>query len=213
MDRYLGVDVSHHNGRLDWQGLVDAGVLFGFAKATQGLGFVDSQYSRNVSEMKRLGVIPGAYHWLESGDPAGQARHFIDVVGDTDGLNLALDVEDPVEKPQESDVRGFLKELRQLARGHKVFIYTGSPYWGRIGNPKLSLAPHPLWHANYGNNTPTPIEDLDLRTVDFAVSYGSWKKATIRQFKSRALFQGNNIDVNAFEGRLTTLQGYAKLPQ
>lgn len=198
MTRLLGCDVSHWQGVLDWDGLKAAGVARGFAKATQGIGFIDVQYDRNIAEMRRLSIIPGATHWLEPDNAAAQGRHFMDVVGDPTGLALALDVEQA--GVSEADVRGWLRTVRQAGR-RRVFVYTRQGFWNWIGGPKLSLPHHPLWDAGYGSNPAIPIEAVDLEAVDFDVTdYGSWTVATIRQFGSRALFHGKHIDVDCFNG-------------
>ena len=55
-----GIDVSEHNGTVDWQSVKDAGIDFailrvGFAGDTNG-GRLDYFFRRNVSECERLGI-------------------------------------------------------------------------------------------------------------------------------------------------------------
>ena len=40
-----GIDVSHHNGIIDWSGVADSGVTFAFAKATEGGDPSQSSYT------------------------------------------------------------------------------------------------------------------------------------------------------------------------
>ncbi len=60
-----GIDVSEHNGTIDWQSVKDAGIDFailrvGFAGDTSG-GRLDNYFRRNVSECERLGIPYGVY--------------------------------------------------------------------------------------------------------------------------------------------------------
>ena len=55
----LGVDVSHHQGSIDWARAKAAGVVFGLVKSTD---FTDPLYRQNTARMKAAGVVPGAYH-------------------------------------------------------------------------------------------------------------------------------------------------------
>ena len=60
-----GIDVSEHNGTIDWQSVKDAGIDFailrvGFAGDTNG-GRLDNYFKRNVSECERLGIPYGVY--------------------------------------------------------------------------------------------------------------------------------------------------------
>ena len=60
-----GIDVSHWNGRVNWRTALDAGALFMFAKATQGLTYVDETYRANVEGAYTAGVLRGAYHFYD----------------------------------------------------------------------------------------------------------------------------------------------------
>jgi len=42
-----GVDVSHHQGEIDWQAVAADGVAFAFIKATEGGDFVDPRFAKN----------------------------------------------------------------------------------------------------------------------------------------------------------------------
>ena len=60
----LVIDVSEHNGAVDWQQIKDAGyhaiVRCGFGRFDQG-GRYDYQWERNISECERLGIPHGVY--------------------------------------------------------------------------------------------------------------------------------------------------------
>ena len=80
--RYDGLDISHHQGHVEW-GRVgrNPNVQFVYLKATEGSGFVDRCYARNVAGARRAGIAVGSYHYLTSGSSMlAQFRNFYSVV-------------------------------------------------------------------------------------------------------------------------------------
>ena len=41
---FLGIDVAHYQGSVNWAKARASGVVFAFAKATEGTGYTDPQY-------------------------------------------------------------------------------------------------------------------------------------------------------------------------
>jgi lysozyme len=87
------VDVSHHNGAIDWPAVAGAGIALAFIKATQGLGFVDPAFEWNRNAAVNAGVLVVPYHFLDTSDPAGQAVHFLAATDLTVGQPAMLDWE------------------------------------------------------------------------------------------------------------------------
>jgi|SRR5579863_528115 len=71
------VDVSHHNGAIDWPAVAGAGIALAFIKATQGVDFVDPAFERNRNAAAAAGVLAVPYHFLDTSDPDRQAEHFL----------------------------------------------------------------------------------------------------------------------------------------
>lgn len=72
-----GIDVSRHRGHVDWQQVRDAGITFAFAKATDFTTSVDPLFEENWEEMRRVGLMRGAFHFFRSHlDPAAQADQY-----------------------------------------------------------------------------------------------------------------------------------------
>lgn len=71
------IDVSHHNGAIDWPAVAGAGIALAFIKATQGTRFVDPKFHRNRGDAERAGVLVVPYHFLDTADPDRQAGHFL----------------------------------------------------------------------------------------------------------------------------------------
>lgn len=59
-----GVDVSHHQGDIDWTALAQDDVSFAYIKATEGGDWVDPKFTENWEAAHEAGVIRGAYHFF-----------------------------------------------------------------------------------------------------------------------------------------------------
>lgn len=91
-----GVDISSHNGEVDFEKLVSTGVRFVIIKATEGGSYRDRKFAQNLARAREQGLKVGAYHFFRKGRAGdSQARHFLSVIG---GIELDLppiiDVED-----------------------------------------------------------------------------------------------------------------------
>ena len=92
---FQGIDVSHHQGRIDWVSLPPQGVDFAYIKASEGGDFRDPAFGANWRGARSAGIRRGAYHFFtlcRSG--AEQARNFIATVPvEADSLPPAVDLE------------------------------------------------------------------------------------------------------------------------
>lgn len=68
-----GVDVSRHNGLIDWVAAKEAGVEFAMIRAGYGQNVIDERFVRNVTECNRLGIPCGVY-WFSYALNAGMAQ-------------------------------------------------------------------------------------------------------------------------------------------
>ena len=76
-----GIDVSHHQGTIDWQKVAKDDVAFAFIKVSEGGDHRDREFLRNFDEAKKAGVSVGAYHFFTFCRPAAdQAKNFVDAV-------------------------------------------------------------------------------------------------------------------------------------
>ena len=79
----VGIDVSHHQGKIDWIDLLDESPLdtlinFVYCKATEGTTHVDTEWEYNKSQLSDLAVKHGAYHFLNTDSYSiPQAKHFL----------------------------------------------------------------------------------------------------------------------------------------
>src|SRR5581483_3318629 len=61
--RPLGVDVYTGNGSITWSSVYNAGYKFAWAKASEGVGYQDAQFTANAVNAQNAGVLLGAYHY------------------------------------------------------------------------------------------------------------------------------------------------------
>ncbi|HKN97283.1 MAG TPA: GH25 family lysozyme, partial [Pseudonocardiaceae bacterium] len=74
-----GLDVSHHQGTVNWRAVAAEGATFAYLKATEGTTFVDGQFSRNAAGSRAAGLFRGAYHFAlpDRSSGAAQADFFV----------------------------------------------------------------------------------------------------------------------------------------
>ena len=73
-----GVDVSNHQGSIDWRVVAADDVRFAYVKATEGGDFVDKRFEENWRQAGAAGIERGAYHFFTLCRPGEQqARNFL----------------------------------------------------------------------------------------------------------------------------------------
>jgi lysozyme len=87
------IDVSHHNGAIDWPEVAAAGIALAFIKATQGERFVDPAFARNRRAAAAAGILAVPYHFLDGAAPLRQAAHFLAATGLAAGDAAMIDWE------------------------------------------------------------------------------------------------------------------------
>lgn len=91
----VGIDVSSHQGKINWKEVYSSKINFAFIKATEGETFVDKKFKYNFSEAKKNKIIVGAYHFFRfNKNGKEQAYNFINNVS-LDSLDFppVVDVE------------------------------------------------------------------------------------------------------------------------
>ena len=154
-----GIDVSHHQGKIDWellrnQATIDGQPLsFAFIKATEGTDLVDSHFKENFAAAKKHGILRSAYHFYRAGASAKQqAEHFIRQVKlEAGDLPPVLDVEvKPASVSQENFRQGILEWLLRVEQhyGVKPILYTYHSFHQQYMNDSVFNL-YPYWIAHY----------------------------------------------------------------
>lgn len=153
-ERY-GVDVSHHQGQIDWPRVAADDIGFAYIKATEGGDFTDRRFRENWEGAARAGLPRGAYHFFTLCSPGRvQAQHFLAVVPDADDvLPPAVDLElagncsaRPARAAVHEEVRAFM-ELVETETGQELLLYVGDDFEGRYA--VRQPLDRPLWHLRF----------------------------------------------------------------
>lgn len=154
MERY-GIDVSHHQGPIDWLRVAADDISFAYIKATEGSDFTDDRFEQNWKGAADAGLARGAYHFFtlcSSGDV--QARHFLtEVPQDPKALPPAVDLElsgNCAAKPDPAVVRRELTEYLELVESQmmrEVVLYVGNEFEERYGVKQEF--DRPLWELRF----------------------------------------------------------------
>jgi lysozyme len=80
----LGIDFSNHQGNVDCQAVKASGKAFGFVKATEATWYDDGYFQQNWLNLRRVGLLRGAYHFLDATTTLGrmEAYYFLSRVRD-----------------------------------------------------------------------------------------------------------------------------------
>ncbi|HLE63809.1 MAG TPA: glycoside hydrolase family 25 protein [Pyrinomonadaceae bacterium] len=152
------VDVSHHNGKIDFMKVAKAGIVGVIHKATQGLRFVDPLYHRNREKALTAGLFWGAYHFGTLADSVKQADHFLYTVNPEGQTLLVLDYEPNGKSTMTlAQAREFVIRVATVT-GTFPGIYSGSLIKEKLANKPVDaiLSQCFLWIAQYAS-TPTRI--------------------------------------------------------
>lgn len=150
-----GIDVSHHQGQIDWGKVREDRIHFAYVKATEGADHVDTQFTNNWRGAESAGVQRGAYHFFTLCSPGGeQAEHFLEIVPhDPEALSPALDLElagnckaRPSKADVDREVRAFIDAV-EAKTDRKVILYIGRDFEEQY---RLSAElDRPLWKVRF----------------------------------------------------------------
>lgn len=175
-----------------------AGVEFIICKLSQG---TDSKsYSGSVDFIRRgraSGLAAVGYHYLNDGNPSGQARTFADALH-TAGVSGCLDVERG--SGDINNVKTFLNECTQLG-AHIALLYLPHFYWQEIGSPSLSGLPS-LWSAKYPDIAQGSLaQNFGRVPSNYWNGYGNLN-VEVLQFSSSVMIPKYDkaVDANAYRG-------------
>lgn len=90
-----GIDVSRHQGNIDWRAVAQAGTRFAYIKATDGGDYLDPNFRTNWDQARAAGIPRGAYHFVYWCRPAAEqvAWFAANVPAEPDALPPVLDLE------------------------------------------------------------------------------------------------------------------------
>jgi lysozyme len=195
-----GADVSSWQGSsFNWSG---AGVTFGYARISDGTGFVDPDFDINWAAMKAKGILRGAYQYFEPGQNATtQANMMVQKVGKLgDGdMPCMIDVEATGGQSAAtiaSKVKTWLG-IVEAGTGKKPVIYTGAYFW-QDNVKDTTFGGYPLWIAAYGPSCPS-----------LPAGWSNWKMWQYCDGQKQYCTNGSGFDRDVFNGTKADLQAFA----
>lgn len=133
---YMGIDISHHQGVVDWSkvdSFREKKIDFIYIKSTEGSSYKDRMYKSNLVNAHKKGILVGSYHYFKTTSKAEfQFKNFISVVDkDYQDLVPMIDVE---ERGVLSDERFHLtlSNFLKLVEDHfdkKPIIYASNAFY------------------------------------------------------------------------------------
>lgn len=154
---FRGVDVSHYQGAVDWPTVAKAGISFVYAKATEGVTYVDPRFAVNAASAPAAGLRFGAYHFfVPSDDATAQAEHFLSVAAPATGmLPPVLDLEKSAGGSDNlaQNAVTWLAHVKEKT-GCTPLVYASPAFYeAHLGD---ALSDYPLYLADYAKSPKVP---------------------------------------------------------
>lgn len=181
----VGIDVSYHNGTINWEKVKNSGVSFAIIRCGYGSDFTsqdDTQFLNNVKGAQKNGIDIGIYLYSYAKNTTGndssaasEAKHVLRLL-DVAGLK-PKDLAYPVFFDMEEDYQRKLgsKKLGELATtfcdaisaaGYEVGIYSNKDWWSNcLTDPVFDNPDWHKWAARYpGSNkaTDSGVTDTEI---------------------------------------------------
>lgn len=187
----LIIDLSHHNGDIDFNKVYADGVRGIIHKAGEGLTSKDHMFKANTVNAQLAGLNVGAYHFIRGTNGTEQAKRFLDIV--PHDYLFAIDAEDGGITLKEliNSSEDFAKYI--IEQTGKIPLF----YINRFSVCEASskgyfndsiLTQCPLWVARYNNY----LGDLPYY----------WKNYTLWQYSESGHVDGisGDVDLNDYSG-------------
>jgi lysozyme len=188
-----GIDISNHQGKINWQALRQEKFHFIYIKATEGGDFKDRRFSANWQAAAEIGLVRGAYHFFtfcKSGKD--QAKNYLSSVPVESGiLPPVLDIEysgNCKQRPEREDllkeVQDFINEVKPVYNMQPILYVTEEIYETYLTEYSSDM---PIW----------------IRDIYFEPELGEDNIWVFWQYANRGRVKGINgpVDLNVFNGR------------
>lgn len=177
-DRYtyrLGVDVSEHQGTIDWEKVKAAGYDFAFIRiGYRGYGeagrlCTDAMFHQNIVEAQRVGIDVGVYFFAQAINEAEAEEEAELVLQQLAGYQLQLPVVYDPESILDDEARTDNVSGEQFTKNTAVFCqkikeagYQPAIYcnmlWEAYELDLKVLEEYPVWYADYELKPQTPYQ-------------------------------------------------------
>lgn len=183
-----GIDVSHHNGTIDWAAVKNTGVDFVIIRCGYGSDITsqdDKKWEYNVSECERLGIPYGVYLYsyaTTTAQAASEAEHVLRLLeGHSPSYPVYYDREDSttINCDQAAIATTFCNAIE--AAGYTAGVYANLNWWNTYLTDSV-FSEWSRWVAQYSSS------------CSYSGSYDIW------QYSSRGTVNGISgyVDINYF---------------
>ena len=159
LDMVDGIDVSNHNGSIDWNKVAsdDKGIDFVYIKSTEGATYSDPRFIQNAKGAARVGLHVGAYHYFRRTSSAQEQYKNFKRALDSVPFDLVpmVDVETRDKKPVaefQDSLAVFIKLIEDAYGIHPAIYGTNRSYSELCG--KRFDVKYPLYIGRYGSSVP-----------------------------------------------------------
>jgi lysozyme len=193
LENLWGIDISHYQSTIDWEGLATEKPNFMFIKASEGIDIQDSKYISHYTEARRLGIPVGSYHFFSYKSPGKeQANNFLAVAQHNNGdLLPVLDAEYTRSTPKDrikvaAELSDFVNTVYEKL-GKYPIIYCNYSYYQAFLTEGI-IDKCKLWIVDYKNQPTCP--------------WTFWQ--TTDRFKLTSI--KGHVDLNIFNGTQDNLK-------
>ena len=185
-----GIDVSKHNGDIDYKQVAADNYQFVFIEASEGKTYRDDAFERNYRGAREAGLMVGAYHFFRKNRTGReQADNFLSVIkGKTLNLPLVIDLEDDWGNGATTSRQTAIERVIEMIdilddNGYSVMIYTNGDGYEKYY--KNMLVDCDLWLCSF--TSPDLLPDMPHR---------------IQQYNHEGTVAGvdGKVDLNVFRG-------------
>ncbi|WP_090010030.1 GH25 family lysozyme [Clostridium sp. DSM 8431] len=149
------MDVSNHNGDINWSLVKKSGIECVYIKASERTTFIDDYMLRHSYGTKSVMLRTGYYHFLVGSSlPETQAENFYNCIKDKENdLLPCLDLEHSKNEPNNfmDYALRFIEKFKALS-GMDICIYACPSFIEENLDKRLNK--YPLWCAHYGADKP-----------------------------------------------------------
>ena len=185
-----GIDVSEHQGKIDWKKVKDSGVKYAILRCGYGMDITsqdDTEFERNAKECERLGISYGVYlfSYANTAEKAkSEVQHTLRMIRThKPSLGVWYDIEDnntsgKVSKQMLTNIINTYCSMIQN-EGHRVGVYASVSWLDNKIEAQIKRK-YPIWVAQYYNK------------CEYTGKYDIW------QYSSSGKVNGvyGNVDMN-----------------
>lgn len=178
-----GIDVSAHQGSIDWATVANYGMGFAILRITAKHNYDDLQFENNYAGCKKYGIPVGVYKYSYALSVAEAEEEAQSVITKLAGRGIELPVWLDLEWSEqralgsakvEKIALAFLKKIKKA--GYAVGIYCNMDYYNNVLTDKLKK--YDLWLASYPSNDNGTLQERLRPSVGVAWQYSEKAKIT-----------------------------------